>query len=213
MAGSVSIARLGEDQIELAADMLARFLNDQPIASIFGNDEQQRMARFRAGYEPLLRYCCAHGYPQVAMAQGKLLGIALWMPPHGPRATPEEEKEFGLDLMPETFGEPVVRLRPLGNLLRDLHMRDMPVPHWFLAMLVVDHAQQSKGIGGELLRPILQRADEGGLQCYADTIQLGLVTFFHHHGFKILADGIEPETRIQYWTLRREPAPVPTSEG
>ena len=205
MADKVRVARLTEAQIGTAAETLARFLESHPIAPIFGNDPDLRLRRFREGYEPLLHYCCAHGHPQVATIGKKLVGVALWMPPHGSRATPEEEREYGLDLMPSTFGEPVVQLRPLGDLLRELHMRDMKGPHWFLAALFVDPTEQSKGIAGALLRPVLLRADEGQLPCYADTTQLNLVTFYRRHGFKIIAEGTEPQTRIQYWTMRREP--------
>jgi len=213
MADKVKVTRLAEAQIEATADMLARFLNEHPLASIFGDDPKKRMHKFREGYAPLLRYCCAHGHPHVATIGNKLVGLALWMPPYGSRATAEEEREYGLDLMPATFGEPVVRLRPLGDLLRDIHMREMKGPHWFLAALAIDPTQQGKGIAGALLRPILLRADEGQLPCYTDTTQFSLVAFFQRHGFKILVEGTEPQIQMQYWTMRREPEPAPPTES
>ena len=213
MADKVKVTRLTEAQIGPTAEMLARFLNDHPIGAIFGDDPEKRMRKFKDGYAPLLRYCCAHGHPQVATIGNKLVGLALWMPPHGSRATPEEEREYGLDLVPATFGEPVERLRPLGDLLRDLHTRDMKGPHWFLATLAKDPTLRGKGITSGLMRPVLLRADEGQLPCYADTIQPPLVPFFQRHGFRILVEGTEPQTMIQYWTLRRDPEKLPTSNS
>jgi len=211
MADKVKVARLAEAQIGPTAEMLARFLNDQPLASAFGDDPEKRMRKFREGYAPLLQYCCAHGHPHVATIGNTLVGLALWMPPHGNRATPEEEREYGLDLMPATFGEPVERLRPLGDLLRDLHARDMKGPHWFLASLTIDPSQQSKGIATALMRPILLRADEGQLPCYTETTLANLVAFYRRQGFEVLAEGTEPRTETQYWTMRRTPAPPPES--
>ena len=208
MADKIDIVRLDEDQLEPAAEMLARFLNDQPHASLlFGPDPEARMRIFREGYMPLLRYCSAFAHPHVAISGGQMVGIALWMPPHGSRATPEEEREFGLDRMPATFGEPVVGLRPLGDRLRDLHERDMKAPHWFLAMMVVDPSRQGSGIGSALIRPILLRADEGKLPCYTDTTLPAHVDFYARHGFKVVVDDIERTTSIRFWTLSREPQP------
>jgi GNAT superfamily N-acetyltransferase len=209
MAEKVKVARLTDAQIGIAAEVLARFLNDQPVASIFGDDPEERMRKFREGYAPLLQYCCAHGHPHVATIGSKLVGVALWMPPHGSRATPEEEREYGLDLIPATFGKPVESLRPLGNLLRDLHVREMKGPHWFLGAVMIDPTQQGKGIASALMRSILARADEGHLPCYTDTIRPEMVSFFRRHGFNDRVAGTEPETNIQYWTLRRDPAPSP----
>ena len=150
MPEGISIVRLEEDQIDAAVEMLARFVDSQPQADAFGADRELRMRQFRQGFLPLVRYCSAHGHPLVAVAAARLVGLALWMPPYGNRASPEEEVEFGLDQMPAIFGDPVTRMRPLGDLLRDLHKRELRVPHWFLATLVVDPSRQGSGVGSGL---------------------------------------------------------------
>lgn len=213
MGDKINIVRMDEPQIELATEMLARILNNHPVAAVFGQDPQARLRTFREGYRPLLQYVCAHGHPHVATIGGNLVGLALWMPPHGNRATPEEEKEFGLDMMPATFGESVLQLRPLGELMKEVHLRDMTGPHWFLPMLVVDPSHLGCGIASSLLRPVLARADDGQLPVYADTTLPDYVQFYERHGFRTMLEDVEPVTGIRFWTMRRDPLPAPLSES
>ncbi len=209
MADQVIVARMREDQIAPAIDLLARLLNREPFAPSFGSDPVQRMKTFRDGFSPLIEYCHAHAHPHVATIGGDIAGLALWMPPHGVRASEDEEREYGLDRMPAIFGDTVIRLRPLGDMLRDLHIRAMEgIAHWFLAMMVVDPARTRAGIGSALLRPVLPRADEGGLPCYADTIVPDLARFYLRYGFEVLVEGVEPSTGIRFWTMRRPPRPA-----
>ena len=118
----------------------------------------------------------------------------------------EQEREFGLDQLPEIFGkEAFARSHPLRDLLSELHARDMKEPHWYLPTLGVEPARQGTGVGSALLQPVLARADEEKLPCYLDTVQPRNVAFYQRHGFGVLTEGVEPVSALRYWTFRRNP--------
>ena len=64
-------------------------------------------------------------------------------------------------------------------------------------------ARHRQGFGRALLRPVLDRADAEGLPCYLETAQPENVAFYQKLGFDIIADMVEPRSRLRLWTFRR----------
>jgi GNAT superfamily N-acetyltransferase len=204
MRMEISVAKLQGDQIEGAAELLAQAFNDQPFGRFWEPDPKRRMLILHERFLRFVRYCYTLGEPYVTADE--LAGVALWMPPHATQITVEQEREFGLDELPEIFGEEAfARYRPLRDLLNELHGRDMRGPHWYLPIIGVDPSRQGTGVGSALLRTGLARADEWRLPCYLDTGQPRNVPFYERHGFNIFTHGVEPVSTLPYWTFRRNP--------
>lgn len=60
-------------------------------------------------------------------------------------------------------------------------------------------------MGGALLTPIFQRADQEGLPCYLETFVSANVPFYEHRGFKVVEAGVEPQSQVAFWAMKREP--------
>lgn len=58
-------------------------------------------------------------------------------------------------------------------------------PHWFLETMGVDPGVQRKGIGGQLLEPVLGIADRDGVDCYLETADRANIDFYERHGFVV----------------------------
>jgi GNAT superfamily N-acetyltransferase len=84
-----------------------------------------------------------------------------------------------------------------------LRERAMPEPCWYLIVLGVEPADQRHGLGGQLLQPILARADADGLPCYLETESADAVRFYTRHGFAVLAEADVPGIGFHYWAMRR----------
>jgi GNAT superfamily N-acetyltransferase len=80
-------------------------------------------------------------------------------------------------------------------------------PHWYLEVLSVRPEHQRKGLGGGLVRPILQRADGDGLPCYLETADPANVAFYHRFGFEVVDAALEviPGGGPTVTTMRRPP--------
>ena len=64
-------------------------------------------------------------------------------------------------------------------------------PHWYLETMGVDPAAQRKGIGGQLLEPVLEIADSDGVDCYLETADPANVDFYERHGFVVETSSLQ----------------------
>jgi ribosomal protein S18 acetylase RimI-like enzyme len=77
---------------------------------------------------------------------------------------------------------------------------------WYLSILGILPEFQGKGLGGDLVRPILQQADEAGIASYLETFTPRNMSFYERLGYQAIASFSEPVTKSDYWIMRREPA-------
>ena len=86
-----------------------------------------------------------------------------------------------------------------------LHHRHAHEPHWYLAAIGVEPEYQGQGIGGALMRPILQRADNEHLACYLETHRESNVRLYQRHGFAVSELAEVPGHPIPIWAMHRKP--------
>jgi hypothetical protein len=210
MVMTMHVDRLREEQIAAATTVLARCYSEQPYPISFEPDCERRLRSFCRGLLPEVTHCYCHGEPYAATADGQLLGVALWMPPHAKRA-PEEEQEFGLDRLEEIFGPAFTGFIPVDQALHRLRKRDMKGPHWFIRLLGIAPEQSLDKVGPALLEPIIARSDENQVPCYIENGLPELVPLYLKLGFEMLVEEVEPKTGQRYWTFRRCPQPIPSA--
>ena len=165
--------------VSLAAEVLADAFLDDPFAVwLFPSGGLRE--RLRKSWAVQMRVVSVpRGY---AFATPGYEGIALWAPPggHGP-----------------SF---VQQLRMLVPFVRILGPRRLPTasagyavingarpdePHWYLSTLGVAPSHQRQGFGGELLRPMLERADADGVITHLETFKQENVPYYERFGFRV----------------------------
>ena len=57
------------------------------------------------------------------------------------------------------------------------------MPHWYLAGIGVEPAEQRRGIGGALMAPGLEAAERAGIPCALLTNSERNLSFYEAHGF------------------------------
>jgi GNAT superfamily N-acetyltransferase len=78
-------------------------------------------------------------------------------------------------------------------------------PHRYLEVLGTRPDRQGQGLGGAVLRPGLDRCDEGGLLAWTDTSSPENVAFYARFGFGVRASRELPGGGPPLWALGREP--------
>jgi ribosomal protein S18 acetylase RimI-like enzyme len=61
-------------------------------------------------------------------------------------------------------------------------------PHWYLAVIGVDSAQQGRGWGAQLMDPALARCDEAGVIAYLESSSPANITLYQRHGFEPIGE-------------------------
>jgi GNAT superfamily N-acetyltransferase len=197
------IVPLGEAQIEKAAEVLGRAFFDDPFEVYMLPDDESRERLSSLRFARLLRYGHLFGkvYTTVNMPQA----AAIWLPPGNWEMTEERLKQAGLLDIPSIIGSDAFqRLISVTDYIEPYH-RKVPARHWYLLIMGVDRSLQGRGLGGALLKPVLEQADADAMPCYLETFQPKNLPFYGRHGFHVLTEGVEPTSTLRYWTLLREP--------
>lgn len=188
---------------ERAGELLARAFHDDPMfCAVQPNPERRRRALpwfFTAAARLGLREGEVHMLDHDA-------GAAIWLPPGHGRMGAGAIVRSGLALVPVRFGPSAFRrfARITGN-FDSVRAEVVHQPYWHLFILGVEPGQQRRGLGGELIAPVLARADHAGLPCYLETSEEHNVPFYERHGFAVAGGRRDPEGAPPFWPMLREP--------
>jgi GNAT superfamily N-acetyltransferase len=204
-AATVAIVPLGRGQLGEVGAVFAASHGQYPTFSHVFPDPEPRAAALRAFFTATVRDALAFGHVHAAVEAGRLLGVAVWLPPGRAhwnaarqlRATPAMLQV--LWAAPRAFP---AFIRYGGNAAR-LHPRD---PHWNLETLGIIPEAQGRGLGTRLLAPGLARADQDGLPCYLTTARRENLRFYGRLGFEVEHDALPlvPGGPTS-WGMRRAP--------
>jgi ribosomal protein S18 acetylase RimI-like enzyme len=197
------ITRLQKHQIRQAGETIAQAFMQDPLTPYLFPREANRLTPLTWFMTRCVKYGQLYGE---AYATDDMEGAAVWLKPGQTVMTPSRMLRAGYLAAPLRIGlGSFLRLMNAMNHLEELHKRDMPPGHWYLFLMGVIPARQRQGLGGELIAPVLARADAEGLPCYLETGTEINVAFYKKHGFEVLAEGALPKGGPHFWTMRRGP--------
>ena len=213
MSRTPQIVLIAQEQIFAAGEVLARAFFNDPLCVYTQPDLEARMSQFTWFFTQLVR----EGARQDGVYTNTLMdppdGVAVWMPPQAGEPTAEVAVWSEMDQMEQRFGpEAYRRFTDAYRHFEHIHHQCMAGPHWYLALLGVSPPCQSQGIGRALLTPVLQRADQEGLPCYLETFVSDNVPFYEHRGFQVVDAGVEPQSQVAFWAMKREPHAAKSTE-
>ena len=181
------------------AEALARAFFDDPVMSFIRPRERGRLRRIRVLFELQLRR--VHLPHEECYTTADLAAGALWAPPDRwrmPVAAVLHSLPRVVPLLGRRFP---VALRAI-NAVERVHPR---APHWYLAVLGTEPAQQGQGIGTALLQPVLERCDREGLPAYLESSKESNLAFYGRHGFEVTGKIALPAGGPPVWPMWREP--------
>jgi GNAT superfamily N-acetyltransferase len=200
------IVPMREDHLKLAAAILARAFQDDPLFVAMFPDPAERTRVMPAVAAWNLRHALLFG--TVLVAGNEPAGVAILY--RGDESVfTEAHLAASLGDLPEQLGAGVwdryERLQATWTLPEERLAAAVPEPHWYLDMVGVDPARLGAGVGSTLLRAIHARADGDEWSTALFTVQPRNVPFYERHGYALVAEGIEPIAGLDYWCFRRAP--------
>ena len=198
------IVRLTESQMPAATQMLARAFHDDPLMRYAIPDPDERARLLPALYERMIRFGLLEG--EVYATAEAPEGVAIWLPPNA-KWSRESIEASGMHEFATLIGNDAYqRYREVVGREWQARERDMTGACWYLFLLGVEPSRQRCGLGGALMRPVLERADTEQLACYLETENQRNVAFYVKHGFDMIVNGEEAGTSgVRFWTFRRTP--------
>ncbi len=76
---------------------------------------------------------------------------------------------------------------------------------WYLSIIGILPDHQGRGLGGDLVRPVLEEADRAGRATYLETFTPRNISFYERLGYRAVGAFDEPVTGGTYTVLRRLP--------
>jgi len=191
-----------ESQIGQAAAILGRAFQNDPLMLYAIPDAAERARMLPEFYIRMLRFGILAG--EVYTTAGAMEAVALWLPPDV-QWTRERVQAAGLHELSSVIGaDAIARFREVVGHEAQARERDMTEPYWYLLLLGVEPALQGRGLGGELIAPMIQRAHREGVPCYVETENPRNVAFYRRHGFELIVDGqAAGSSGVRFWTFQQ----------
>src|SRR5262245_23111626 len=166
--GPDRVIRLDASQTKRLAHILSRAFQEEPHFIDALPDEEERCAAL-----PWLVSSAIH----TSHLEGEnyttadIDGGALWIAP-GRTSTLEQILRAGVRSLPfKLRHESLARCIRLGARLAWVRQELAKTPHWYLIALAMDPSKRRNCILGDLMQPVLARADSDRLPCYLETFQ------------------------------------------
>jgi ribosomal protein S18 acetylase RimI-like enzyme len=200
--GDDAVVALRRHEHREAAEVLVDSHGDYPaFRYVFPTDRRRRA--LRPFLEATVRDAAANGVVDAVSHQGRIAGIAVWLPPGAYPWSPRRQVRAAPALLRTALAAPMSfrAFAALGANATAAHPRDR---HWYLVALGVRHESHGRGLGSRLLDSGLRRADADGIDAYVETSDPANLPFYVRHGFVV----VEPDLQLlpggpPYAALRR----------
>jgi ribosomal protein S18 acetylase RimI-like enzyme len=177
----VQVTRAHRSQADVVGAALADAFSDDPVfAWLIPTDLPNRAERMRTFFTSMARsYLRRDKHVYVA---GEGVGASMWSAPGSwslpwseiMRETPQAVRAFGRNLP-----------RALRTQLEAESKHPKDPKHWYLGYVGVTCGNQGQGIGGSVLREVLDDADRAGVPAYLESSNERNLTLYERHGFRV----------------------------
>jgi len=202
-ADEVRVVGLRPEEAALAGAVLARSHQDDPAFSVVYSEPRVRARALSVVFDQWCRDALPFGGVDALHLGGRLVGVAVWLPPGRFPPSLGRQIRFAPDYLP------VLRLAPrsfplLVRFMSRAARLHPPGRKWYLEIVGLDDGFRGRGLGGRLLRRGLARSDEQDLPCYLETAKATNVGWYERLGFSVDVPALQLLPRgPTHWTMWR----------
>ncbi|PSN66069.1 acetyltransferas-like protein [Corynespora cassiicola Philippines] len=226
----IQVSRMAEADIDGAIDTIQQaFANDPYNNWVYPDRSKVSLTRNRVSLTLRCRWGIQHGLFYVARDASnpsKILGCAMWMPPHPP-SEPESWsvymsywwlwlQQIRMNLWYGRGGLSTKRYwiwkERQAEAQKELWTSDKG--YYFCNIVTVLPESQGKGVGRALMEEVLRQADKEGVPCYLESSRMDPnVAIYEKFGFNLVRempcqDGDGENGTITLYCMLRDPQPA-----
>jgi GNAT superfamily N-acetyltransferase len=182
------------------AAILAEAFHDDPHFIWITPDESNRRERLLPGFKLFVERLWMPVDEGFIHEDG--FGCALWMPP----GTAHVSILTQLAMLPRVLSimrGDVPRFMKINNMMEKKHPK---AGHYYLPVIGVRRANQGKGFGAQLLRPMLERCDAERVPAYLEASTPRNRALYERHGFELVEECRCADDAPPLFRMWREPA-------
>ena len=180
--------------------VLARAFDDDPFINWMVMQDKRRARRIFDAMEISLRNL-TFPYGEV-YTTAAIEGGALWAPPGKWRLGIVQQLMMLPKLAKVTSWK---RFLMVSNGFTALERKHPEAPHYYLAVLGVDPEMQGRSLGGQLMRPVLDKCDSEHMPAYLESSKEKNVPLYERNGFKVTEKYQVPNGGPPMWLMWRDP--------
>ena len=185
---------IGEHQ--LIGDIIGdSFSNDPVNLWIFGGQEGMRQYYVKAAQKLYL----SQGYGHVMENEN---GGSLWLPPGTDKHIPIiKSLDIAASMIKHGGFKSLLRGMTVDNALAKARPK---TPHYYLFAIGARQGHQGKGVGGQLMRKGLERADAENMPAYLESSKESNVSFYRLYGFEVMRTILPKDGCPPLWLMWRD---------
>jgi len=208
-AAPPTIGRVSRDRVDEAAGVLAEGFADEAFFTfLLDADRDRRVRAMRPFFRSVVRSVLPFGEVHSAEVDGRLVGVAVRIPPERFPMGRVSQLRVGLRQMPGILRMVTIcpgarRLLAAGRAIEAGQPTGSPC--WYLMYVSVDRRHRRRGIATSLAKEVVHRADAAGVGCYLETTSETTVALYRKLGFRVVDEGRPLPDGPLGWRLWRDP--------
>lgn len=196
---AVTVRKATSEDVPPLNAALARAFDDDPLLNWMAAQDDHRTRRIGDAMNISLQHLSMpHG--EVYTTDG-IHGGALWAPPG----------KWKMGLLQQLMLVPAMakvttwkRMWPVMGGINAIEKKHPQEPHFYLFVLGTDTAHQGRGVGTQLLAPVLERCDREGIPAYLESSKEKNLPLYERNGFKVTGVFQVPNGGPPIWFMWRD---------
>ncbi|MFC1670233.1 GNAT family N-acetyltransferase [Spirochaetota bacterium] len=189
---------LTRQQCKRASEILANAFSEKPMLKLLKIPTED----MRNMFEMMVRFSLRYG--EVYSTSEKLEGIMAFLPDSYAKMRSWHMLRSGAIFPVLKIKKQLMNILKVTEKILEEEKKNLSIgPYILLLSIGISQGQQGKGLGGKMLKALIEKAENEGRAIYLETDTADNVKLYEYYGFNVLKEIIIPNLNIPMWTMAR----------